>query len=328
MDYLGPLPDGKYALAMIDQRSRYPLVSITPRTSAKNLISILNTAFTKFGYLETIITDNGPPFRSNEIKRYMKIKGIKHRRVTPLCPQANNEIERLMLPLMKIICTAHVEHKPYIEEVEAFLMAYRVTPHVATNIPPADSSIDEFMDEKLTHNDQKSKKRSKRYRDNRNQARHRELQVGDCVLVKQKRKNKLTPPYNPIPYRVTDTRGTMINAQNQRTKCQLSRNISHVKKIPEETKEQPTDIDFEEEEEDEGNHGGDRTDLEVEQPQTIPPLQQQEHTTTKEVFRKTYPRRIRRPPNEWSRRGSAFLLNIVTFPNLSKHLSTVRHYNL
>ncbi|XP_057310289.1 uncharacterized protein K02A2.6-like [Hydractinia symbiolongicarpus] len=73
MDYLGPFPDGKYALAMIDQRSRYPLVSITPSTSAKNLISILNTAFTKFGYPETIITDNGPLFWSNEIKQYMKI---------------------------------------------------------------------------------------------------------------------------------------------------------------------------------------------------------------------------------------------------------------
>ena len=43
------------------------------------------------GILEEIISDNGPPFDSAELGDYMKRKGIKHHRVTPLWPQASRE---------------------------------------------------------------------------------------------------------------------------------------------------------------------------------------------------------------------------------------------
>ena len=130
IDYLGPLPDGKYAVAMIDQRSRYPIVTFTTSTSAKNLIQILTTdTFTQFGYPENVVSDNGPPFQSHELRQYFKQNAINHRRITPLWPQANGEIERFMLPLTKVICTAHSERKPYKQEFQKFLMAYRVTPH-------------------------------------------------------------------------------------------------------------------------------------------------------------------------------------------------------
>ena len=128
-DYLGPLPDNQYALVMINQRSRYPVVTFTNNTTAKNFITICNNVFGHFGFPETLISDNGLPFRSNDVKTYTKGKGIKHRRVTPLWPQANGEVERFMLPLTKVICMAHIENKNYVNEVQKFLMAYRVTPH-------------------------------------------------------------------------------------------------------------------------------------------------------------------------------------------------------
>ena len=115
-DYLGPLPDNKYALVMIDQRSRYPVVTFTNNTTAKNFITICNNVFGHFGFPETLISDNGPPFRSNDVKTYTKGKGIKHRRVTPLWLQANGEVEKFMLPLTKVICTAHIENKNFIQE--------------------------------------------------------------------------------------------------------------------------------------------------------------------------------------------------------------------
>ena len=36
------------------------------------------------------------------------------------------------------------------------------------------------------------------------------LNVGDCVLAKQKKKNKLTPAYNPEAAIVTDVKGSMV----------------------------------------------------------------------------------------------------------------------
>ena len=43
--------------------------------------------------------DNGPLFRSHELKAYMREKGVKHPKITPLWPQANSEAEQFMKPL-------------------------------------------------------------------------------------------------------------------------------------------------------------------------------------------------------------------------------------
>ena len=50
VDYLGQLPNGKYILATMEQRSRFPVVTFTNSTSAKNLISIIQRVFSEFGY--------------------------------------------------------------------------------------------------------------------------------------------------------------------------------------------------------------------------------------------------------------------------------------
>ena len=40
--------------------------------------------------------------------------------------------------------------------------------------------------------------------------------TGDRVLVKQRKINKLTPKFQPHPYTVTDTNGTMITAESRK----------------------------------------------------------------------------------------------------------------
>ena len=53
---------------------------------------------------------------------------------------------------------------------------------------------------------------------------------GDTVLVKQSKWNKLTPAYNPKPYRITRKKGSMITAS--RRDHAIVRNSSFFKKIP------------------------------------------------------------------------------------------------
>ena len=64
MDYLEPFSDGKYALVMIDERSRYPVVVFMDSTSAKDLKAIFDMTFLHSGYPEKLVSDNGPQFRS------------------------------------------------------------------------------------------------------------------------------------------------------------------------------------------------------------------------------------------------------------------------
>ena len=41
------------------------------------------------------------------------------------------------------------------------------------------------------------------------------MTIGDCVLVKQKRKNKLSTSFDPRPLRVTKIKGTMVTAKRE-----------------------------------------------------------------------------------------------------------------
>ena len=88
---MGPLPNGNYCLAVIDQRSRYPVVAFTSITNATNCIQILNEIFAAYGYPEKVTTDNGPPFFSIQLKDYFQSRSIIHHRITLLWPRANGE---------------------------------------------------------------------------------------------------------------------------------------------------------------------------------------------------------------------------------------------
>ena len=56
--------------------------------------------------------------------------------------------------------------------------------------------------------------------------------VGDTVLVKQYKRNKLTPPFNPIPHTIVEIKGSMITAKSNSTNKCVTRNSSFYKQIP------------------------------------------------------------------------------------------------
>ena len=95
-----PLPDGPwqqvsidfcevaehYVLVVIDDYSRLPEVEIVHLTSAKVVFPELDRVFAAYDVPQVVKSDNGPPFNL----------GFKHRRVTPLWPEANGEVECFM----------------------------------------------------------------------------------------------------------------------------------------------------------------------------------------------------------------------------------------
>ena len=67
-----------------------------------------------------------------------------------------------MISLTKVMITAKLEDKPYLSEVDNFLVDYRVTPHTTTKVPPLEvmfnrkirytiPSVDDKIDNKV-HN--------------------------------------------------------------------------------------------------------------------------------------------------------------------------------
>ena len=113
MDFCGPFPTGEYLFAVIDAYSRFPEVEIVHSTSASAIIPKLDRIFSTHGIPLIIKSDNGPPFNSEDIRKYMAENGINHSRITPLWPQANSEAENFMKPMTKAIRSAHAEGKAW-----------------------------------------------------------------------------------------------------------------------------------------------------------------------------------------------------------------------
>ena len=103
MDFCGPFPTGEYQFVIIDAYSQFPEVDIVHSTSACAIIPRMDRIFCTHRIPHTVRSDNGPPFTSDEIKKYMEENGIKHCRTTQLWPQKNSEMENFMKPLTRLL---------------------------------------------------------------------------------------------------------------------------------------------------------------------------------------------------------------------------------
>ena len=243
MDFCGPFPTGEYLFVVIDAYSRFPEVEIVHSTSASAIIPKMDRIFSTHGIPVTIKSDNGPPFSSEEIKRYMEENGINHCRITPLWPQANSEAENFMKPLTKALRSAHTEGKTWKKHLHKFLLNYRTTPHCTTKFAPAEllfnrrvrnklpqlTSSSQSKRQEVSKNDDKAKTKMKVYADAKSRAKPSEIAISDLVLVRQRKQNKLSTPFDPSPFRVVRKKGTMITAC--RNGKYITRNASHFKLV-------------------------------------------------------------------------------------------------
>ena len=187
-------------------------------------------------------TDNGPAFDSFAFDEYMKAKAIKHHRITPEHPQSNTKCERFMRVLGKTLRTADIEGKDWKKELKKLLFNYRNAPHSTKEVKILTSLIQHrtysFIDlfeqvfqksvslcsmisiRKLVRmkrlifvflwaNQQKMKRNFDAYY----KPRESDIQIGDAVLLKQKKQHQLTPRYNPSKFIVTHKNGSAITVR-------------------------------------------------------------------------------------------------------------------
>ena len=122
--FLGPLPNSKYLLVAIDQYSHYPAFEIVSFTSANCSVSELEKIFPEHGLPQRTISDNGPPFESSQISKYMKDSRITLNRITPLHPKANGIVENFMRNLNKILRIANMQKRNWKSALYNYLLAY------------------------------------------------------------------------------------------------------------------------------------------------------------------------------------------------------------
>ena len=129
-------PSGDYLLVVIDDYSRFPEVEIVRSTSVRAIIPHLDTIFARKGIPEEAKSGNGPLFNAEDFKKWMKLIGCHHQKITPLWPRANGEAEHFMRTIEKAIRAAVIEKGSWKQELYKFLRHYRATPHGTTGKSP------------------------------------------------------------------------------------------------------------------------------------------------------------------------------------------------
>ena len=249
--------DTGHLLVIYDDYSRFPVVEVTTSTSANVVVPRLNKVFSEYGIPEVVRSDNGPPFNSERFRQFADDLGFHHRKVTPLWPRANGEVERFMRTIKKTINTARVENKPWKDELCKLLRNYRATPHSSTGVSPAAALFNRNVRVKIPQvntpveaphfreRDEKAKDKMKTTAD-KSHAKPPILKVGDTVLVKRDPSKKSSDtPYLPDPYVIQRKNGSLVTASNPYR--QVTRNSSFFKVIQPETPETNSDPNEDEE---------------------------------------------------------------------------------
>lgn len=174
-------------------------------------------------------------------KTLQKKKGFERKRSTPLHPQANSIVERFMSPLQKAIKTAIAQGQNYMDELNPYLLNYRNTQHPSTGKSPAMIMFNRRQKTKLPKltskrndtnvrdRDSLSKSKNKLYADKKRRAKHRNLKIGDKVLLRRETRNKFQTLFDPIPGTIIDKKGSMITIEHKGKR--VTRDISKFKVV-------------------------------------------------------------------------------------------------
>ena len=291
VDLCGPFPTGESILGIIDANSRWPDIHIMKSTTSDKIVDCLDKTFTTHGYPGIVVTDNAPNLTSVHCEEYCEINGITHQKSIPYWPQGNAEVERFYRTLLKAIRTCEAEGKDWRKHIFKFLLAYRNTPHCSTKTSPAMLLMNRPLRDKIpgiTHvteifqeakkNDEWRKGKSKKYYDERNRVAQHSVQVGDHVLLKQEKTNKLSTAFGTDPFEVVKVEGPAVTVQ--RGGQVFIRHAAHLKVIPRiDPVESGVSEDF--------------------------------HPTPYVTSRHTYPTRMRRPPDRYAAHWISTLETLV-----------------
>ena len=134
LDYAGPYHN-KMSLFIVDSFPK--LIDVIPSSSATSneAIEKLRIVFANFGLPEQIVTENGSAFTS---KTFLQRNGIQQIRTAPYYPTSDVQVERTVQTFKTALNKMLNEKGTINQKAQRFLMAYRTTPHSATNCTPAE----------------------------------------------------------------------------------------------------------------------------------------------------------------------------------------------
>ncbi|XP_048007003.1 uncharacterized protein K02A2.6-like isoform X1 [Leguminivora glycinivorella] len=136
IDFLGPLAGIMY-LVIVDACSKWIEVIKMASTTAAAVISKLREIWARFGIPKQVVSDNGPPFTSQEFGFFMKNNGVEHIFTAPYHPSSNGAAEGAVKICKHVLLKAQKQQLDAEVALSRFLLIYRNTVHSTTGDSPA-----------------------------------------------------------------------------------------------------------------------------------------------------------------------------------------------
>ena len=153
----------------------------------------------------------------HEWVKYAEQVGFRSSLCTPEHPQANGMAEKIMSSLVKVTHAAIAEKGDPKAAVHRYMAFVRATPHASTGKAPSEllmgrrlklkipgllGKFDSELHKEARKADLKKKEERKAYADAHRGAKEKEPEVGERVLIRQ-RKTTIRSPWNLDPYTIT-----------------------------------------------------------------------------------------------------------------------------
>ena len=116
--------EGHSYLVLVDYTSHFPIVHKLKSMTALHIADHIKQIFAKYGWPNTIVSDNGPCYASETFKELMKEYQVNHITSLPHYPQSNGLAEKYVQIIKNLFYKAKEEG----QDLHMCLMIYRNTP--------------------------------------------------------------------------------------------------------------------------------------------------------------------------------------------------------
>ena len=141
IDIVGPLQltdrKNRYILTLVDTATRWPEAIALKNVTTEDVQEGLFSIFCRIGFPHTMLSDNGPQFKSDMYHQVCRFFNIQPSKSSIYHPQSNGMVERFNGTLKSILRkVAENEPQNWDRFISAALFAYREIPNETTGISP------------------------------------------------------------------------------------------------------------------------------------------------------------------------------------------------
>ncbi|GAB0088957.1 Zinc finger, CCHC-type [Sergentomyia squamirostris] len=133
---------GKTVILLVDSYSRWVEAKVMTNTSAGAVNDFLSEIFMRMGTPRELVSDNGPPFGSNEFIDFCKSKNIKVLKSPPYHPQSNGICERAVQTvknsLKREMISGHFNPSQLQKKLNDYMTHHNHAPTTTAKMSPAE----------------------------------------------------------------------------------------------------------------------------------------------------------------------------------------------